>query len=182
MGDMSRSRWPLLVVRPEGHHHSMHGERRGQVVGRLIGANTTPVFLDLRQLEHDPVAEDLAVLWRRERSSEPWRRRFVIHCRRAGRPLHPSVVLDDGTVLTNAYDDCGAPITYSQVIGFADRTYAQLTGFMFAAGDVDADSVMSWDSAVDQPSLAAGKCPIYRSRTGATFIDQVVVDNLVELD
>ncbi|MBU8839105.1 hypothetical protein [Mycolicibacterium goodii] len=160
----------------------MQSERRGQVVGRLIGAGNTPVFLNLRQLEHDPVAEHLAVHWRRERLSEPWRRRFVTHCRRAGRPLFPSVVLDDGTVLTNAHDGSEASITYSQVIGFVDRTYAQIAGFKFSPGDGDADSVMSWHSAVDQPGLAAGRCPIYRSRTGATFIDQVVVDKLVELD
>lgn len=161
----------------------MHGDRRGQMEGRLLGANTTPVFLNLQQLEHDPVAEQLAVLWRRERAADPCRRRYVIHCRRADRPLFPSVVLDDGTVLTNAYDGSETPAIYSQIIGFADRTYAQLVGFMFPACDGDDDySVMSWDSVAAQPSLAAGRCPIYRSRMGETFIDPGVVDKLVELD
>jgi hypothetical protein len=41
---------------------------RGPMMGRFIGSNNEqPIYLDLHQIEHGPVADDLADLWRNER-------------------------------------------------------------------------------------------------------------------
>ena len=97
-------------------------------IGRIIGAGNEPVYLDLSACAKDPIGDHLADLWRQERGSEWWRRCFIMRCSRGGRPLYPSALLDDGTVLPNSYDSDEALRVHAQVVGFADRTYAQIVG------------------------------------------------------
>lgn len=151
-------------------------------IGRIISTGNEPVYLDLSANAKDQIGDHLADLWHQERGSEWWRRCFIMHCSRGGRPLYPLALLDDGTVLPNSYDSDEALRVHAQVVGFADRTYAQIVGHEYPSEPIGGGAVLSWEGAVENPSAAMGRCPIYRSRDGAAFIDQAVIDKFAELD